>query len=466
MPPAGLDIKLATQIMQYTIGALMALVPVMVWGFIFYRKSPENKKTTVISLVAGALSVIPMFVWQYSWKWSFDIFGLKIPHLNIYSYVQTFSANPTLGNFFIFTMMTMVISFLMYVAAAGIILVADVLFGTHIKSALRNVFRRSLEEPLIFISTGLFIAFLIVWVSWIMSWFASPDPVYGLPNMVMGAFWTSMMIGFLEEYSKHLVVRFADDDAIYTIDSAIQFSLIVGLGFAFLENIIYFVDKIWLSPCVQKEIANNECLFNPTTKVYMHQVGVMLVPYIFRSILSTLAHLVFSGIFGYFYGIAHFASYELQEAEKKKWGMMFWGTLHKILGFKTTFVFHELKIMQGLIFAMVFHGLFDFVLDQEKTFLTVPMIFGGFLYLSYLFQKADNHRKLRLISESRTSLNKKMETTMNNIELLKKFEQTYQHQEEKKPATDALQELKKNVHLLEKYEEMNEKKNRSKKKED
>ena len=66
-------------------------------------------------------------------------------------------------------------------------------------------------------------------------------------NVVYGIFWYSIMIGFLEEYSKHLVVRFADDNTIYSVDSAITFSIIVALGFAFLENILYFVDRIWLS---------------------------------------------------------------------------------------------------------------------------------------------------------------------------------------------------------------------------
>lgn len=452
--PGSLDILTTTKIMQYAIGALMALLPACIWGYIFYKKSPENRKTVLISFVAGALSVIPMFVWQHSWKFSFDFLGIKIPHLNIYDYVRTLSSHPSLENFISFTAIVLAVSLVIYVAAAIIIFCADLLFGTSIKTAYKNVFRRSLEEPLIFVSTGLMIALLVVLISGPLSFFFGSDTAY---RFVLGSFWTAIMIGFLEEYSKHLVVRFADDEAIYSVDSAIEFSVLVALGFASFENILYFVDKLWLSPCTGVEIANNECLFNAGTGLYMHQVGVLLLPFVFRSLLSTLAHLVFSGIFGYFYGVAHFASYELQAAEKRRWGMFFWEGLHKLFRMKTTVLFHEMKILQGLVFAMVFHGLFDFALDQEKTFITVPMIFGGYMYLSYLFQKKENQKKLRLLVDTRTS-RRQMEAAIGNVELLEKFETRYLQKKIQANQHEKLSEVEKHVAVLEAYEKMLKKK--------
>jgi len=453
-----MNTELATTIMQYFMGGLMALLPAIIWGYFFYRKSPENKRTILVSFIAGTLSVIPMFIWQHNWNVSFTLFSIKIPHINIYDYVRyTFSISPTMGNVITFVVIAIAISLLIYLSAAIIILITDIVLGVKPQIALRNVTKRSIEEPLIFVSIGLLVAFLIVITSEILTWWLGAEVAQ---NTVYGVFWYSIMIGFLEEYSKHLVVRFADDNTIYSVDSAIIFSIIVALGFAFLENILYFVDKIWLGPCTQTEIANNACVFDPSKSIYIHQVGVLLFPYIFRSLLSTLAHVVFSGIFGYFYGIAHFASYELQEKEKQKGGMIFWGILHKIFRMKTSFVFHEMKMLQGLLFAMFFHGIFDFFLELNLTYLTVPMIALGFLYLTYLLGKKENQKKLRLLVDQRTSSTPEFKKAMENIEMLQKFENDYLKKREEMEKKDKMAEIQKNVELLQKYEESLKRKNK------
>ncbi len=445
--PNGISPEIATQVMQYVIGFLMALLPAAAWGFVFYKKSPEKRKTVLVSFLAGTLSVLPMFAWQHTINFSFDLWGIKIPDLNIYRFIQTLSANPSLEKIAIFFAVTTAISLVIYISAAVIVFVADILFGTKIRDAWRNVTKRSIEEPIIFIACGLLTAGLIV-VGYVVL-----HPVLGdslSAKLIYGSLWTSVMVGFLEEYSKHLVVRFTDDQAIYSISSAIEFSIIVALGFAFLENILYFVDKIWLAPCTPQEIATNVCLLDQEKGVYTHQVGVLLVPFVFRSLLSTLAHLVFSGIFGYYYGVAHFASYELQEAQKKKWGMLFWGRIQSILKGRTRFLFHEVKIFQGLLFAMFFHGLFNFALDQEKTFITVPMIAVGYVFLSHLLNKTEHHKKLRLIVNERTSETKEYQGAVNTIELLEKYEKAY----EKKHQVDPKQHFDERMKLLERYEEM------------
>jgi len=100
-----------------------------------------------------------------------------------------------------------------------------------------------------------------------------------------------MIVGVIEEYMKHLSVRATDDDKFMNIDDAIEYSIIAALGFAFIENIMYFY-FIWI-----------------------HQgVDALFISFIFRSIFSTFAHILFSGIYGYFYGIAHFAKPILEES--------------------------------------------------------------------------------------------------------------------------------------------------------
>ena len=436
--------------MQYFIGILLALIPAIVWGYLFYKKSPENRRALLISFVAGVLSVVPMFIWQYNWSFSLNLFFIQIPNINIYQFIRILSHNPSLENVLIFSVITIIISFIIYVSASLFIFIANILLGTSIKVAFRNIIKKIIDVPLIFIATGLLTALCVVILSSILSLIVDTDTAF---LIIYGSFWASMMIGFLEEYSKHLVVRFSNENAIYSVNSAIEYSIVVALGFAALENVIYFIDRIWMSPCSVKEIADNACLFNPATGEYMHQVGVILIPFIFRSLLSTLAHVIFSGIFGYFYGVAHFASYELQQIEKNKKSMRIWVWVEKLFRMNPKTVFHELKMIQGLIYAMVLHGLFDFVLDQSMTFLTIPLLFGGYMYLTYLLQKKENQKKLKLILDTKTSA-KHIQAAMNNIEMLTKFEENYLQAKKTK------KELDQNISLLEKYEALASKKNK------
>ena len=115
----------------------------------------------------------------------------------------------------------------------------------------------------------------------------------GFSNWVtipVGVVLAFMFVGVLEEYMKHIVVKTTDQKHLSSIDDAIEFSIIAALGFAFVENMMYFF-YIW-------NYQGFESLF---------------ISFIFRSIFSTFAHILFSGIYGYFYGVAHFAKPIWQE---------------------------------------------------------------------------------------------------------------------------------------------------------
>ena len=92
-----------------------------------------------------------------------------------------------------------------------------------------------------------------------------------------------LTIGFVEEYLKHFVAAKVDQDEIDNIDDAIEFSIIAALGFSFAENTFYFID------------------------VYQNlELAIFWKVVIFRSMFSTLAHIIFSSIYGYHYGLALF----------------------------------------------------------------------------------------------------------------------------------------------------------------
>ena len=103
-------------------------------------------------------------------------------------------------------------------------------------------------------------------------------------NTILG---TILFLTIIEEYIKHLVVRFVDDKKIKDIDDAITLSIMVGLALSFTETIIYAI------------IAGD--------------FGLMF----YRAFLSLPVHLVASGIFGYYYGLAHFSKPLLEGFGKK-----------------------------------------------------------------------------------------------------------------------------------------------------
>lgn len=180
---------------------------------------------------------------------------------------------------------------------------------------------------------------------------------------------TFMIVGLIEEVMKFCSVKAVDENEIKCIDDAIEFFVLAALGFSFTENILYFYN-IWIT-----QGSSN-----------------ILLPFLFRSSFSTLAHLIFSGIFGYYYGLAHFAKPILQEEIKQNrnhWTIM----IHKIFNIAKEKLFYQESLLEGLIMAIGLHAMFNIFLEMNLTFLIVPFLVGGYLSLNYLFDKAENHKQ-------------------------------------------------------------------------
>lgn len=182
---------------------------------------------------------------------------------------------------------------------------------------------------------------------------------------------TLLVVGVLEELVKSGVVRFIDKTriGIQTINDAVEYSILAGLGFAFVENISYFY-QIW-----QNSSSIAEAVF----------------PMVFRSIFTVLGHAVFSGIFGYFYGIAKFSMPILEAkiwmGERSKSIQI----LSKILGTNEANAFRQVTLFKGLFIAMAIHVAFNFALEMNQFLPVVFLVGGGFLYLLYLLaHKAGN----------------------------------------------------------------------------
>lgn len=191
--------------------------------------------------------------------------------------------------------------------------------------------------------------------------------IFSLVSIPLSVLLAFLFVGLLEEYMKHIAVKVVDQNKFQTVDDAIEFSIIASLGFSFVENIMYFY-FIWVG----------------------QGINDFFVAFIFRSIFSTFAHILFSGMYGYFYGIAHFSSPIFQQEIKNK-RMWFTKFLHKITRGSSENIFHKEKVMEGLLVAMSLHALFDVFLEVGWTYVILPYLVIGYLVLDYLFEKKEDH---------------------------------------------------------------------------
>ncbi len=264
--------------MQILISILLASVPALVWGHIFYQKNPVYRPKALETFLLGIASVVPILLYKWSWN--------HFPNINIFSYTDQLQTDV-----FAFT-------------------------------------------PHLYLPLGVILAF--------------------------------MFVGVIEEYMKNLVVRKVDKGFFRNIDDAIEFSIMSALGFAFIENILYFY-YIW----------------------EYQGTDILMISFVFRAIFSTFAHVLFSGVYGYYYGIAYFADPVWSEELRKKRHPII-EALHKIFHLKKNRIFATEKITEGLFLAVFLHGLFNILLEMSLTFFMVPFLVIGYGFLDYLFGKKEN----------------------------------------------------------------------------
>lgn len=286
---------------------MLAVVPAMLWGGLFYIKRPENKHLSVLTFLMGGIAVFSILIYKLLWEY--------FPWINAFKF-------------------------------------ADQYKGDYIGLSM----------------------FVVIPLSVII---------------------TYMMVGVIEELMKYLAVKVVDDHKLMTIDDAIEFFIIAALGFAFVENILYFYDSLMKEGTSQ-----------------------LFITFLFRSGFSTFAHVMFSGILGYYYGIAHFATPILQEeirANRHHWTKL----LHKLLSIRKEKLFYQEKLAEGLLLAVGLHAIFNIFLSMKWTFLIVPMLVAGYITLTYLFAKKNNHKRYGYLLEG--SLNHPLNPRKNYFHFVKRF---------------------------------------------
>jgi RsiW-degrading membrane proteinase PrsW (M82 family) len=114
-----------------------------------------------------------------------------------------------------------------------------------------------------------------------------------------------------------------------------------------------------------------------------------MVSFVFRALFSTFAHILFSGIYGYFYGLAYFAD-PIWSEEVRKGRHPIINLFHTVFHMKRNRVYATEKLSEGLFLAVVLHAAFNVMLEMNLTFFMVPFLVFGYTFLDYLFHRKEN----------------------------------------------------------------------------
>jgi RsiW-degrading membrane proteinase PrsW (M82 family) len=177
------------------------------------------------------------------------------------------------------------------------------------------------------------------------------------------------------------------------IIDGVVYAVSAALGFAFVENMIYF----W--SFVQYGASDN-----------------LLYVTVFRSFGTMLAHTLFSATAGLISAYAYFSkqispfhqkhimAFEVEDFLNREILTLHILRQNVLKGQASRRGGHEKKILvlEGILLATGFHIAFNLtttfnVFGKSLTFLLVPALMGGFLYVSYLFTKRFNQKILKIV---------------------------------------------------------------------
>jgi hypothetical protein len=232
-------------------------------------------------------------------------------------------------------------------------------------------------------------------------------PMPDIRSTLLSTLITFMIVGLIEESSKMWVVSRSAKVVVSSIDDVLQLSVIVAIGFAFAENILnptYFIAFV------------QQYLLTPESP----QWGEFLGNVVGRSILTSMVHILSTGVMGYFLGLAIFAGPVVSDVEREGREFIVAYALSRLLRLPEKAVFRVQMLVTGLLLATVLHGLFNFTVTlpdllpshprtigdlvgspqgsflHSIAFLLIPSLFyvvGGFWVLTSLFTRRESAKE-------------------------------------------------------------------------
>lgn len=179
----------------------------------------------------------------------------------------------------------------------------------------------------------------------------------------------------LEEIGKLSIVKYVDfkGKKVLTINDALMFSITAALSFAFVENILYFRNIL-----------------------VGGSIATFFTVFVFRSIFTVAAHVIFSGIAGYYYGLAKFAKPIIGTTFWKKQELSIPKFFSKHLHTKPSTAYKAQLIIKGLLIATLAHAVFNFLLERHEVLWVVLLVIAGIFYIIHLIQRKSGALYLQL----------------------------------------------------------------------
>ncbi len=224
----------------------------------------------------------------------------------------------------------------------------------------------------------------------------------GVRRALFASLISFLIVGLIEEVSKYWVLSRSGRRLFTSIDDALQLSIIVAIGFAFAENVI---NPVYFPGFVREYLMGAD----PNVPGFIGNV-------LGRSVLTSMVHIVSTGICGYFLGLSIFAAPYLAErrAQGKHYHVIHW--CKGLFGMEETSIFRIQMLVTGLASAILLHAAFNFLvtfpdvipgnpttlgelLGKPNTVLNMvplllfPSLFyvvGGFWLLSWLFLRKES----------------------------------------------------------------------------
>lgn len=228
-------------------------IATFVWGWIFYKKEyhPQPYKVIAISFIAGLFAMIPVFGYKY-------VYVNLLPHLSEVRILHSLMSSAIFDGllFFFLNMFIVVVILTSFTSLITLTL-------THFKhETLENIKGTIRDNEFEYVTMSSMIA-LLIFSERLLEEFFDVSIIHTTIGVIM-------FLAVIEEYVKHLMVRFIDDKKIKDVDDAITLSIVIGLAFSFIETIIYAIN-----------------------------VGDMAIV-LPRALLTMPIHVIASGIFGYY----------------------------------------------------------------------------------------------------------------------------------------------------------------------
>jgi len=182
---------------------------------------------------------------------------------------------------------------------------------------------------------------------------------------------STIIFAVLEEYFKYIINPFLSYKRLNSIGEAVINALYIGLAFAFVENILFFLNT------------RGEADF--------------LSIFVYRSIFTTLLHVSASGILGYFYGLSLFSKSIVTNYEIEKSQYSTLASLRALLGVRKKSIFQSISVTQGFFIAATIHAVFNLFLYLNFVVVSAILVVSIAIFIIYLLNLENTQVQYGLI---------------------------------------------------------------------